>query len=284
MLGEAISVLTALLWAGSTVILAKTLKNIDPLNVNAFKTLFASVGMLPVAFIMGEMQSIPRVDPYGLFAVVVAALIGFGIGDTCLLKSMTQIGVSRSYTIAYAYPFFTMLLATAVLGEQFLLRYLIGTAAIFLGIINLIITADGKVGGGSWKGLLTAFAAALSWAVGTIVVSLGLRKIDAVLANTIRYPLLFVFLLLLSQPWARKPDLNRRNLLLLLVSGVLGMTLGGVTFLLGIQMIGTSRTVSLSSSSPIWASLMVSFFLKERVTLRLLVSSVLVVLGIYFLT
>ena len=56
MLGEIISVITALLWATSTITAAKALKSLNPINVNALKTFFAFISMVPFALIMGELS------------------------------------------------------------------------------------------------------------------------------------------------------------------------------------------------------------------------------------
>jgi len=283
MLGEALSVATALLWAASTILSAEALKEIDPLSANIFKTFFSAVSMLPIAFAMGEIQNMSKVSLYGLISVILAVMIGFGIGDTFLFESITLIGVSRSYTIAYTYPLFTMALATLFLGEPFLLKYLLGTVIIFLGIITILTSKNSDDAKDSSKGLLEAFATAISWSVATILIATGLKEISVVSANAIRYPFLFLFLLVFSRWWRKKPKVSRGNLALSAASGVLGMTLGGITFLYGIQLIGVSRATPLCSSAPVWASLMSSLFLKEKLTWRIVASSLMVVAGSYFL-
>lgn len=199
MFGEILSVVTALLWAISTILSAEALKNIEPLSVNALKSLFSSFSMLPVIFLMGEVNNIPNLDFYGLFFIVLAVIIGFGAGDTCLFRSITLVGVSRSYTIAYTFPFFTMILATIFLGEPFLFRYLVGTAMIFFGIILVLVGGKSQDTKKSSEGLLTAFAAAVFWSLGLILVPLGLKKISVILANAFRFPFLFVFLFVISR-------------------------------------------------------------------------------------
>ena len=283
MWGELAAIVTAFLWAASTVILARTLRDIDPLNVNVFKTLFGAVSMIPIAWFMGEIQNIESLNFFSLGLVILAAVIGFGIGDICLLKSMTFIGAARSYTVAYTYPFFTMFLAIIFLGELFHVRYLIGTIIIFLGILNTVFLSPNSDRGHNIQGLLLAFSTALLWSIGTILVTLGIREISVILANAFRYPILFIFLLLISRPWSKRPNLTRKNLLLLAISGILGMTIAGITFLTSLNLIGASRTVPLSSSSPIWASLMIHFFLREKVAVRIILAAIIVVAGTYFL-
>ena len=233
---------------------------------------------------MGELQNLPNLSFYGFLFVTLAAIIGFGVGDTLLFKSINLIGVSRSYTIAYTYPLFTMVLAVLFLAEPFLLTYLLGTVMIFLGVVGVSVRNRTQTDDGNSKGVLAAFATAILWAVGTILVALGLNDMSTILANTVRFPLLLMFLLPVSKFWRKKLRLNRKDWVFLATSGILGMTLGGIAFLFSVQLIGASRATSLSSSSPVLASLMSSLFLKEKVTLRIIASSIMVVLGIYFLT
>lgn len=284
MLGEVLSMVTALTWATSMILSADVLKEIDPLSVNAFRTLFSAILMLFIAFTMGEMQDFSGSSFSGLFYVILAAVIGIGVGDTCLLKGITLMGVSRSYTIAYTSPLFTMFLGTLFLGEPFHLRYLFGTVLIILGIVAVFANKVDQVDKiGISRGLLAAFAASILWSVGTILVAIGLRQVSPFFANAVRLPLLFVILILISQFWKKKLNLNRRNLGLLAMSGILGMVLGGMSFLFSVQLIGVSRATPLSASSPVWASLMSSIFLKEKVTWKVIMASIMVAVGIYFL-
>jgi drug/metabolite transporter (DMT)-like permease len=283
MLGEILSIAAALMWAASTVFSAKALEETDPFTTNALKALFSSILMFFITLALGVDRGFSYPSIQGLFFVIMAAIIGYGIGDTCLFKSITLIGVSRAYTIAYTSPLFVLLLSAIFLGEPIYPNYLIGTVIIIAGIV-LASTGKGDGGLRNSTGLLASFAAALLWAIGTIFVAMGLREVDVISANTFRYPFLFLFLFSFSQPWKKKLNLNRRNVALMAVSGALGMVIGGLAFLLSVQMSGAAKATSLSSSSPVWASLMSVLFLKEKLSWKLILSSVVVVVGIYFLT
>ncbi|MCK5626847.1 DMT family transporter, partial [Candidatus Bathyarchaeota archaeon] len=276
MLGEAFAVLAAILWAGSMVVAAKTLKDVGPVRANALKTLFSVATMLPIAFLMGEFQNLFYLDFYGSLYVIIAAIIGFGIGDTLIFRSIGLIGVSRSYTIGYSYPFFAIALATVFLGEPFLLRYIFGAVIIFFGIVNIVLERNVAFDKSNAKGFILAFAAAISWSIGTTLVALGLRTVNIIQANTIRFPLLFIFLFIFSILRPGESRLNKENLSLLLLSGILGMTIGGIVFLFSIQLIGVARAAPLSSSSPLWAAIMSSLYLKEKITWRVIMSSIMV--------
>jgi len=282
MLGETLAILTALMWAASTVLSAEALKRVDPVRSNAIKTFFSALIMLPIALAAGELSNLSHINLEALFLIVLAVLVGFGVGDTLLFKSIVLIGVSRAYTIAYTYPLFTMIIAVLFLKEPFLLKYLIGTVLTVLSVIMISSEDNKNHGKVSLKGLMMALTAALCWAIGTILVALGLKGISVLLANTIRYPVLSFFLFLISRP-RKKWRIAKKDLAFLSASGILGMVLGGITFLFSVQFIGASRATPLSASSPVWASIMSSISLKERVTIRLLLSSIIVTIGIYFL-
>jgi len=282
MLGETLAILTAIMWAVSTVLSAKALKKVDPIRSNAIKTLSSALIMIPIALVTGDLSNLFNADLNALFLVVLAAMIGFGIGDTLLFKSIILMGVPRAYTIVYTSPLFTMIIAVIFLKEPFLLKYLIGTVLVVLSLIIISSEKDKNHRGISLKGATMALISALCWAIGTILVALGLKGISVFLANTIRFAVLALFLFLVSKP-GKKWEIAGKDLAVLSASGIIGMVLGGITFLFSLQMIGASRATPLSSSSPIWASIISSIFLKEKVTIRLLFSSIIVTLGIYFL-
>ncbi len=284
MMGESLAILSALLQAISTVLSAEALKKVDPIWSNAIKSLAAAVVMFPIVAVTGDLVNLTNVRFDALFLVILAAIVGFGFGDTFLFKSIVLIGVSKAYTISFTSPLFTMILAVIFLNEPFLLKYLVGTLLIVvsLAIISLELEKEKGQKDIDFKGIMTAIAAAISWAVGTILVTLGLRNISVLLANAIRFPILAFFLLIISKP-REKREVTRRDLLLLSASGVIGMVFGGITFLLSIQLIGASRASPLNASSPVLASLMSRAFLREKVTVRLILSAILISIGIYFL-
>jgi len=284
MLGEALAILTAILWAISTVLSAEALKKIDPIRSNVIRTLFSAVLSIPVAMVAGDLNSFSNIDLNALILVILAAIIGFGVGDTLLFKSITIIGVSRAYTIVYTSPFFTMILAVVLLNEPFIIKYLVGTVLIVLAVIVISIDNNNDADRGiiSLEGIMLALLSSLCWAIGTILVAIGVKNISVYLANMVRYAILFLFLLLISKPM-RRWNITKKDLVLLSASGATGMVIAGIMFLLSLKLIGASRATPLSSSSPVWASIMSAVFLKEKVTPRLLLSAIIVTVGTYFL-
>jgi len=266
------------------VLSAEALKKIDPIRSNVIRTLFSAVLSIPVAIVAGDLNSFSNIDLNALILVILAAIIGFGVGDTLLFKSITIIGVSRAYTIVYTSPFFTMILAVVLLNEPFIIKYLVGTILIVLAVIVISIDNNNDADRGiiSLEGIVLALLSSLCWAIGTILVAIGVKNISVYLANMVRYAILFLFLLLISKPM-RRWNITKKDLVLLSASGATGMVIAGIMFLLSLKFIGASRATPLSSSSPVWASIMSAVFLKEKVTPRLLLSAIIVTVGTYFL-
>jgi len=283
MIGEALAILSALMQAISTVLSAKALKNVDPIWSNVIKSFASAVVMFPIIVARGILFGRVNVRADALFFVILAAIVGFGFGDTFLFKSIVLIGVSRAYTISFTSPLFTIILAMIFLNETFLPRYLVGAIfiVISLAIVSLELEEEGQKNI-NLRGVIAAIAAALCWAMGTILVTLGLRNIDVLLANAIRFPILALFLFIISEP-RKKRRVSGRDFMLLSISGVIGMVFGGIAFLLSIQLIGASRASPLNASSPVLASIISKAFLKEKVTFRLILSSIFIIIGIYFL-
>ena len=163
MLGEALAIVTALTWTCATVLSAEALKKVDPIRSNAPKSFFSAALMLPIAFTAGEISSLSDVSIQALLLVIVAAIIGFGIGDTLLFQSIIIVGVSRAYTITYTYPLLTMISAVVFLSEPFRLTTLIGTALMVLSVVSLLSEKDDSNGKSSSRGLLMAFGTAITW-------------------------------------------------------------------------------------------------------------------------
>jgi drug/metabolite transporter (DMT)-like permease len=284
MLGETSALVAAFLSAGSIIVSGKALNNVEPLKANLIRVLFGAMSTFVIAFATGDLQNVSKANYYGLGLVIIAAIVGYGAGDILLYKSINMIGVSTSYIISCTYPFFTMALAVVFLSEQFLLRYLIGTTAIVLAIAGISFNINYSVERERFKGILMALGAAALTAIGIILVSIGLRFIGVIVANTVRFPILFLIMLSMCSMRKSKARVTQRDFLLLALSGVFGMTLASITFLYGIQLIGAARASSLYASSPIWVAVMSTLFLKEKLTWKIVASCIMVVAGIYFLT
>jgi len=74
--------------------------------------------------------------------------------------------------------------------------------------------------------------------------------------------------------------LKRKTWIILALGGIVGLVFGWVLLAISLSYTEASRAVPISSVSPLFATLIEAFFLKERVTVRIFAGAVLIVLGI----
>jgi transporter family protein len=115
---------------------------------------------------------------------------------------------------------------------------------------------------------------------------MGLREISPALFNFIRLPVVILILSVLV--WQREgmPELarlNRRQVTRAAVAGILEQDVGMVLSFMAIQMIGVAKTALLIATSPLFVAPLAVIFLKEKVTWRVVLGTLLCVSGIWLI-
>jgi len=108
----------------------------------------------------------------------------------------------------------------------------------------------------------------------------------AVVVNTVRLSATTFSLLAISPFFDRQfgfLKLKRRTWVILALGGIVALGLGWVLLAVSLLYIPASYAVPISSVSPLFATLFGAFLLKERVTTRIFVGSVFIVLGTFVL-
>ena len=218
-----------------------------------------------------------------------STLVGLVVGDTIYFQSMKLIGLSRAMPLSATYPFFTMILAFMFLDEA-LTWTVVGGALLIAGGAYLLAVprATDRGQGGEQRssvnplGVGLALAAAVCWAVSTVMVREALATVDVAVANSVRLSILMVALFALSLRQGgigRLEEYGFRTLLVVFLAGVIGMGLGTYTFLSAVQLSGAARTSVLTASTPLFG-VPFSILLKEKPCARALAGTVLTVAGV----
>ena len=211
------------------------------------------------------------------------------------MMSLALIGVSRAVPISCAYPLFTTFFAVLFLGEQVTFFLLLGTMVI---IVGAWLVSQERTGSSSvtrsvlLKGVSIALATAIVWSVSIILMDHALElsqmvskmaPIDsAFVVNTARMSatvLAFLALSPLIDRQFRFMKLKRKTWIILALGGIVALGLGWILLAVSLSQIEASRAVPISSVTPLFATLVGAFFLKEKVTVKIFVGSVLIVLG-----
>lgn len=96
--------------------------------------------------------------------------------------------------------------------------------------------------------------------------------------------LLFIVLFLIGLSLAQKniKRLNKRDMLVVSLLGVIGVFINQWSFFVGLQTADPTTSALILATAPILTGFLAAIFLKEKLTLRMLLGSVVAIIGIYF--
>jgi drug/metabolite transporter (DMT)-like permease len=136
-------------------------------------------------------------------------------------------------------------------------------------------------------GELAALGAALSWAAAPILYRKALLNTKPVSANIVRCAtnagVLVAALLLLGNVEALTA-LPARTLVLVVISGVIGLGVGDTLYMIGLKYVGVSRAVPLASAYPLFSVVWAVFLLGQPLSLADALGAAVIILGIWLLS
>jgi len=291
MIGELAALGAALCWTVSAALYKVALSDAKPVSANISRCISTTVFFIACLGVTGRVQYLAALGLDSLLLAGLSGVIGLCVGDTLYMLSLKLIGVSRAVPVTCTYPLFTMLFAALFFSEQIALFGLLGAVLIIAGIW-LISQGKGKLTGMVksvlFKGVFVALITATVWGVSIAFMdeALTLSELDvldaAVVVNTVRLSATTFSLLAISPFFDRQfgfLKLKRRTWVILALGGIVALGLGWVLLAVSLLDIPASYAVPISSVSPLFATLFGAFLLKERVTTRIFVGSVFIVLG-----
>ena len=294
MIGEFCALACALCWAITSVLTKSLSGKIEPLTLNFVRCLGATLflwGLIPFHPGTGGLSQIPSST---LLLLVFSALLGVSIGDTIYIQGLKRIQVTLAFPIAQSVtPLLTVGAAFLFLGEEFTRFFLIGTFLALSGVYLVAVPGEATLRSlrtpfeNRGRGMGLILIASLFWTVSIAFLKMGLQNADPFLANGIRLPVSALALMPLAFLESAAPAGSRslpwRLWGLGAFSGVLAFGVGGALFLIAIQQAGAGKAMVLTSCAPLFGLPISLLFLKERVTLRILAGTILMVIGVAFI-
>jgi len=207
-------------------------------------------------------------------ALSFSMIVGIVMGDAAYFMSQNRIGVSRAFPIAMSYPLLVYTLAATYLSEP-ILPFRVFGAFLVVGGVGLIARTKGQMQEDSALdnkrkaavGIALALVTAVLWAVGEVVLQFGLTTVDAVDGYFVRMLAGSLFLLPtlpFSMSRARRP--SRKLLVLLLVTGIIGMGFSMALGTFAVKYIGATVSSIIVASAPLITTPLSVFYLGEQVT------------------
>lgn len=291
MVGELAGLGCAPLWAIATILIKTQTDKLEVLQINAIRSIFAMAFALVIFPIFGSLDDIYSLSLSTIAFLFISIAIGMVLGDSLYFKGMGIIGVSRAMPMSIIYPVFVLPFSVILVGETL---SIMNAAGIFIIIVGLYLIAapqnrseeqSKKARKQQWRGIFLVLAASLCWAAGTVILKFAMTKLDPIMAGAIRMPFttLALFLIIyLRKGTAKVWNHGFRSLAILGLAGILGIGLGGLLFMTGVKYTGPAKTAILSSTAPLFGAPLSMFMLREKLTLKIVLGTILCVAGIWF--
>jgi DME family drug/metabolite transporter len=296
MIGELAALGAAVCWTISAILYREALLKSKPISANIVRLASAAIILIGCLAVIGKLRILASLPVYAVVLACASGIIGLGFGDTLYMVSLKLVGVARAVPITCTYPLFNLLLAVVLAGENVTLPVVLGTSAIVLGIWLLGQETEESTQETQRrvlvKGMVAALATAVMWSVSIAMIDTAVTlpetgSLDQALSiNTLRVVAVAVSLLA-SAPLIDRDrgflKMQRKTAIALIAGGIVALGLGW--FFLTYSFISTpeSRAVPISSTTPLFSTLAGIAFLRERVTPKNALGSVIIVIGIFLI-
>jgi drug/metabolite transporter (DMT)-like permease len=291
-MGELAALGTAVLWAVSSTLAGSQTRRVPVAVIGAVQFLCASLVLWALTGTLLALGVVEPTSPGRALALAATALIGPGMGDLLYFAGLRLLGVARAFPVSMAAStLFTIALAVPVAGEAVTAPVVFGAALIIGGIYSIAVRPEAAGVAGRQRisrgGVLIVLAAAALWAVSTVTLRVVTEGVAAPVASSIRMPAAaaFAFALARGAGKALWPfHYGGRSVATLAAAGLMGAGVGSMLYVVAVQEAGAARTAILSSTSPLFVLPLAALLLRERITVRVGVGTLLTVAGICLVT
>jgi drug/metabolite transporter (DMT)-like permease len=291
-IGELAALAAAFCWAISPVLYKMALSNAKPIPANVSRSISTTIFLFVYLGASGKLLNLVTLQMDSLILSILSGVVGLCLGDTMFMLSLELIGVSKTVPVVSAYPMFTAFFAVLFFNEPFTFLLLLGTMLIIVGI--WLVSPERASSSDVTrrvlsKGVFISLSTALVWSLSIILMNQALELSQmaafdsAFVVNTARMAASTLLFLAFSPFMDRRfhfMKLKRKTWIILALGGIVGLVFGWVLLAISLSYTEASRAVPISSVSPLFATLIGAFFLKEKVTVRIFMGAVLIVLGI----
>jgi drug/metabolite transporter (DMT)-like permease len=277
-------------WACTTILLRFLGNRLDAFLVNGLRAAMSLLLIIPAMLITGHSGDFASLDWKSIVYLTSSVALGGVVGDALYVTSLKVLGVHRAFPITNSYPLFTMLFSAILLGERVTWLMLVGMTLVMLGVYSVARPKKATIQAEEptpkrqlVRGVLLGLATAAIWGVTTVILSMGLKGINTLVANTIRVPVVVLLSLFAAGRRGHLGEIKAirwPTLRLLLLAGLFGWGLGGTLYATALQLAGPSRTAIISATAPLFAVPLSMVFLQEKPTRNTLIGTVLSIAGI----
>lgn len=280
---EVSALLVSLSFAVRNIFIRVGLRHTTPLISTFAVTLLTVLFFIPLT-LWGDNH--PAVTWMGVLWFVLAGVTAPGLALLLYFASMNRIGVARASPLASTQTLVALVIAVIFLGERPTLPVYIGTVLVVGGVVALT-TEKGEL---RWtaKEVSLPLLASFLWGVSTVLRKMGMSEVPwPTFAGLVTSAAALAAMLPASGFLAKENRWRMEHAATpyLLLGGV--CLLSGFYFhMLALGQGTVARVAPLSNISPVMTILLTAVFLRklEKVTLRLVLSTLVIFLGVALVT
>ena len=276
--------ITSLLFSGSYIAGKYTTDDLDPLTTTLLRYVVALAFLL--LLLVHYRSRVLRVATRDLFVLNLMGLSGIVGYHYFFFLSLRYTEVANTAIINALTPLLTAVAAAVLVKEWLHGRNYVGVMVAAVGVVLLLCGGDIQRLA-KWqfnRGDLLMLLAVTSWTIYALLIK---RLTDRYSSYTlVLYATIFgVLWLLVLMPWPETVTqirgISLRSLCSVLFMGVFVSGLGYLTYNMSIHAIGATRTSSfVHSCVPVWVALLALVFLQQAITLVMVVSTALILVGL----
>lgn len=273
-IGEALSIGSALAWAGGVVIYTRLGRTLPPLHLNLFKNLLVFAMVVPTVLLVEGMRW-PAIGAGAVTLALASGAIGIALADTLYFRALNTLGAGHMGVIGNLYSPLVIVLSFAFLGERLEALQIVGFVLVMSGV-GLVSRhdADRPLDRAALRrGVLLGAAAIALMAVAIVMIKRTLEQQPLLWVVAIRLAgailgMLVTFGLGRHALLPRGVRLTRGEVWLLLAAAFLGQYLSMILWLGGYKFTEASVASILNESASVFIVLLAWLFLREPLDRR----------------
>lgn len=289
-LGEALSLLTAAIWAFAVILFRKSGETVHPLALNAFKNTLAIALLLPTLWFSGQTL-FPNHSINVYLTLSLSGIIGIGIGDTLFFSSLNRLGAGLTGIVLCMYSPFIIVFSYLFLNESLTNVQLIGVLLIVTAVF--ITTVQRKPIGVTKQnvlyGVIYGILASATMATGVVIMKPLLSTHSVVWVAEIRLLGGMAALVLILICHRRRRMITNsltktHNWHYVIGGSFFGAYLAMIVWIAGIKYTQASVASALNQTSTIFIFIFAGLILKEPMDLRRTIGIVLAFTGAFLVS
>ena len=263
----------------------KASQNISSLKFNFTRSILAGIFSFLILFILGNWKSLFEMNFFTLIILGCSSILVLVVGDSLYFFGLKRIGVSKTVPICYSYSILVIFLSVLILNEKVTSFIFFGTLAIIVGVWLVVKKALDKPQNraSSLLGIFASLGTLLCWGFGVVFFKILINDNDPFVLTAGRMFFLIPTLAILTTiSNSRKTSSNnwtKNQLILALFSGLIGLGIGDSLLYLGLDSTNINIVAPLTSTTPIFSTIIAILFFGETVSKTIIIGTFLVTIG-----